>query len=165
VREAPRAEARACSRALEIVIGIAASVPYLIAIAIIVTAIISPTPAGSKPMTRTISRQDLLTRLLSKTPPVVVEALPEGYYIKGHIPRAVHLPHDRVRALAPALLPDRNAAIVAYCASATCQNSHIAADTLRAMGYTDVSVYAEGKQDWTEAGLPLETGAVAAHAA
>jgi rhodanese-related sulfurtransferase len=115
--------------------------------------------------TLTISRQDLLARLLGNAPPVVVETLPEGYYAKGHIPRALHLPHDRVRALAADLLPDRNAAIVTYCASATCQNSHIAADTLRAMGYADVRVYAEGKQDWSEAGLPLEAGPASLQAA
>jgi rhodanese-related sulfurtransferase len=112
-------------------------------------------------MTHTISRQDLLARLLGKQPVVLVEALPESYYLKGHLPGALHLPHDRVRALAPALLPDKSAAIITYCASATCQNSHIAADTLRAMGYADVSVYAEGKQDWSETGLPLETGSAA----
>jgi rhodanese-related sulfurtransferase len=109
-------------------------------------------------MTRTISRQDLLARIESNEPLVVVEALPERFFLEGHLPGALHLPHDRVRELAPALLPDHSATIVTYCASATCRNSHIAADTLRSMGYTDVSVYAEGKQDWAEAGLPLETG-------
>jgi rhodanese-related sulfurtransferase len=107
-------------------------------------------------MTRTISRKDLLAALESQQPPVLIEALPERYYLEGHLPGALHLPHDRVRELAPGLLPDKARAIVTYCASATCPNSHIAAETLRAMGYSDVSVYAGGKQDWTDAGLPLE---------
>jgi rhodanese-related sulfurtransferase len=29
---------------------------------------------------------------------------------------------------------------------------------LAAMGYTNVRDYAEGKQDWIDAGLPVETG-------
>jgi rhodanese-related sulfurtransferase len=116
-------------------------------------------------MNRTISRQDLQAKLQGGQPPVLIEALPERYYLEGHLPGAVHLPHDRVRELAPGLLPDRSASIVAYCASATCQNSHIAADTLRAMGYSDVSVFAGGKQDWVEAGLALETGRAASKAA
>ena len=107
-------------------------------------------------MTRTISRQDLRAKIEGKEPVVVLEALPEGYYVKAHLPGAINLAHDKVRELAPALLPDRNAEIVTYCASATCRNSHIAADTLRARGYTRVSVYAAGKQDWIEAGLPVE---------
>jgi rhodanese-related sulfurtransferase len=113
---------------------------------------------------RTISRQDLHALIGRRDPLVLVEALPAGYFAKGHLPGAINLPHNKVREMAPSLLPDRNAAIVTYCASATCRNSHIAADTLRAMGYTIVRVYAEGKQDWTEAGLPVETDAAAAAA-
>jgi rhodanese-related sulfurtransferase len=109
-------------------------------------------------MNRTISRQDLQAKLESRQPLVLIEALPERYYLEGHLHGALHLPHDRVRELAPSLVPDRSASIVAYCASTTCQNSHIAADTLRAMGYSDVSVYAGGKQDWVEAGLALDKG-------
>lgn len=108
-------------------------------------------------MIRTISRQDLQARIERKEPLVILEALPESYYQTGHLPGAFNLPHDRVRDLAPVLVPHKDTAVVTYCASATCRNSHIAADTLRGMGYTDVSVYAEGKQDWIEAGLPLET--------
>jgi rhodanese-related sulfurtransferase len=108
-------------------------------------------------MTRTISRQDLQARIERKEPIIILEALPESYYLKGHLPGALNLPHDRVRELAPELVPDRNAAIMTYCASASSRNSHVAAEILRGMGYTDVSVYAEGKQDWIEAGLPIET--------
>jgi rhodanese-related sulfurtransferase len=116
-------------------------------------------------MTRTISRQDLQARIEARQPIVVLEALPEGHYVKAHLPGSINLPHDKVRELAPRLLPDRNAEIVTYCASATCRNSHIAADTLRAMGYANVSVYAEGKQDWIEAGLAIEVGQPPAQAA
>ena len=108
-------------------------------------------------MGHTISRDDLQAKIDGKDTIVLIEALPEGYYLKGHLPGALNVPHDRVRELAPALIPDKTAEVITYCASATCQNSHIAADTLRAMGYTNVRVYAEGKQDWVEAGLPLET--------
>jgi len=68
---------------------------------------------------------------------------------------------DQVRELAPALLPDLHAPVVVYCASDTCQNSHIAARVLEQIGYTDVAVYAGGKKDWSEAGLPVERGSIA----
>lgn len=42
----------------------------------------------------------------------VVEALPEPYSRKGHLPGALLLPHDAVDALAPTLPPDKGAAIV-----------------------------------------------------
>jgi 3-mercaptopyruvate sulfurtransferase SseA len=53
------------------------------------------------------------------------------------------------------------AEIVVYCANRQCQNSHIAAHHLSVLGYTNVSVYTGGKQDWEEAGLPFESQAEA----
>lgn len=102
-----------------------------------------------------IDRSTLQQRLDRVT---LVEALPEKSYRDGHLPGAKHLPHDQVRRLAPGLLPDQAAEIVVYCASATCQNSHIAARILEQMGYANVAVFAGGKQDWQDAGLPLEVG-------
>lgn len=95
---------------------------------------------------------------------VFVEALPQKYYRDGHIPGARHLPHDQVTELAPKVLPDRTAEIVVYCASSTCQNSHIAARRLEQLGYTHVAVFPGGKKEWLEAGLTLEpsVGAIAA---
>jgi len=107
-------------------------------------------------MSKLIDRSELQRRLGAVNRPILVEALPEKYYRDGHLPGARHLPHTEVAERAASVLPDRNAAIVVYCASATCQNSHIAARLLEQRGYTDVSVYAGGKQDWTEAGLALE---------
>lgn len=107
-----------------------------------------------------IDRSTLQQRLGKAT---LVEALPEKYWRDWHLPGAKHLPHDRVKELAAGVLPDRNAEIVVYCASSTCQNSHIAARVLAQMGYANVAVYPGGKQDWQEAGLPVAQGeAVAA---
>lgn len=87
---------------------------------------------------------------------VLLEALPARYYEAEHLPGARLLPHDQVAALAPSVVPDKQQAIVVYCANAACQNSHIAAAELARLGYGDVAVYAAGKQDWIEAGLPVE---------
>jgi rhodanese-related sulfurtransferase len=111
-------------------------------------------------MIKSINREQLLERLARNPTPILVEALPEKYYRDWHLPGARHMPHDQARALAARVLPDRAAPVVVYCSSATCQNSHIAARVLEQMGYSDVSVYAGGKQDWDEAGLPVERGAV-----
>ena len=64
-----------------------------------------------------------------------------------------------MRDLAPRLLPDKDAAIVVYCANDPCPNSGIAAHVLGKLGYTNVRDYEGGKQDWRDAGLPLEQGA------
>jgi rhodanese-related sulfurtransferase len=109
-------------------------------------------------MTRTISRDDLLLRLGATPRLVLIEALPERYFRDGHLPGALHMPHDKVRELAAGALPDKAAEIVVYCASATCRNSHVAAAHLESLGYGKVSIYAGGKEDWQAAGLALEPG-------
>jgi rhodanese-related sulfurtransferase len=103
-----------------------------------------------------IDRDTLKDKLQTAAAPTLVEALPEKYWRDGHLPGAKYLPHDQVKQLAPVVLPDRDAEVVVYCANANCQNSHIAARVLEQIGYRNVAVYAGGKQDWQEAGLPVE---------
>ena len=102
-----------------------------------------------------ITRAGLSEALLSKSPPIVFEALDRKYYDNGHIPTARVLPPAEVDRV-PTFLADRDQAIVLYCASATCQNSHQAAARLAQEGYCNVSVYVGGKADWVDAGLRLE---------
>ncbi len=103
----------------------------------------------------TITRTELAT-LIDAGAVTVVEALPAAYYEQGHLPGAINIPHTEVRELAPALLPDKDAPIVVYCANLPCPNSGIATHVLTKLGYANVRDYAEGKADWAEAGLPLE---------
>ena len=109
-------------------------------------------------MEHTITREQLSTLLASANPPLLLEALPAKYFDDAHLPGARNMPHDAVAELAPRLAPDKTAPIVVYCANAACQNSHIASVRLKQLGYTDVQVYAAGKQDWIDAGLPVEHG-------
>ena len=107
-------------------------------------------------MTSLISRQALEARIAAGDV-IVVETLAAPYYESGHLPGAINIPHTQVEELAPSLLPDKDAAIVTYCSNTACQNSSVAAAILAKLGYTNVAKYAEGKQDWLEAGLPLHT--------
>jgi len=105
-------------------------------------------------MTIQLTLDQLNARRAANPRLVLVEALPEKYFRDGHLPGARHLPHDRVADLAASVLPELSAEIVVYCASKTCQNSHIAARELTKRGYTQVAVFAGGKQEWVDAGLP-----------
>jgi rhodanese-related sulfurtransferase len=109
-------------------------------------------------MIQTMTREQLRAHLENGASLTLAEALPEKYYAAQHLPGAIHLPHDRVRELAPARLPDKDQTIVVYCANVNCRNSHIAAQELTQLGYRNVFVYAAGKQDWIDAGLPTERG-------
>lgn len=102
-------------------------------------------------MIKTLNRNELQARLAANPQLVLLEALPAKYYDDWHLPGARHFPHDRARELASAVVPDKAAEIVVYCASRTCRNSNIAAGVLGQLGYANVAVYAGGKEDWREA--------------
>lgn len=107
-------------------------------------------------MSGTITRTELAEAIAAKGV-VVLEALPTTYFEAEHLPGALNVPLDDLDELAPVLVPDKSAAVVTYCSNTSCNNSAMAAERLRAMGYTDVRAYEGGKQDWIEAGLPVES--------
>ncbi|MFI6155103.1 rhodanese-like domain-containing protein [Kitasatospora sp. NPDC051170] len=107
-------------------------------------------------MTALITRDDLAAAIETGSV-TVVDTLGGDHYARQHLPGALALVRDDVDTLAPALLPDLHAAIVTYCSNPACANSGQVADRLTALGYTDVRKYREGIQDWTEAGLPVES--------
>ena len=106
-------------------------------------------------MTALISR-DALKAAIDAGTVTVVDALGGEYYAKQHLPGAVPLAPGDVDALAPAVLPDRDADIVTYCTGPSCPNSGQVADRLTALGYAHVRKYREGIEDWAAAGLPTE---------
>lgn len=68
---------------------------------------------------KTITRDELKAKIDRHDNFVLVETLAKEYYRHSHLPGAINLPPDRVRALAPAMLPDKSADIVVYCATFT----------------------------------------------
>jgi rhodanese-related sulfurtransferase len=104
---------------------------------------------------REIETEELAVRLSSSVPPIVAEILGPQYFNRGHLPGAVNLPLDGFSENASRLLPEKGAEIVVYCASATCQNSDIAARKLVSLGYRNVRLYRGGKAAWQDAGHPL----------
>lgn len=110
---------------------------------------------------RKISREELKGKLDRGEEVVVVETLGPAYYEDSHLPGAINIPHTRVDDLAPGTLPDKTAQVVVYCSNRACQNSPQAAKRLDSLGYEHIYDYEEGKQDWIEAGLSIESGAAA----
>ena len=108
-------------------------------------------------MTTLISRTDLQAAIDAGTV-IPVDALPESYYAQQHLPGALNLVADDVEDRAATLLPDKNAAIVTYCSNTACPNSSQVAAMLTSLGYRNVRKYAEGIQDWVQAGLATESG-------
>lgn len=67
----------------------------------------------------TISRDELKEKIERKDDFTLVETLPLTAYQHAHLPGAINMPSDKVKELAPGLLPDKDADIVVYCASLT----------------------------------------------
>lgn len=68
---------------------------------------------------QTISRDELRKKIEERAQFLLVETLPEASYHHAHLPHALNLPSDKIKELAPTLLPDKKAEIVVYCASPT----------------------------------------------
>jgi rhodanese-related sulfurtransferase len=107
-------------------------------------------------MAATITR-DELQRRITDGGITVLEALPVSYWEAEHLPGAIAFPLDDIDGQAARLLTDKAAPIAVYCSNAVCNNSHVVAARLTELGYTSVFRYTEGKQDWIEAGLPVES--------
>jgi rhodanese-related sulfurtransferase len=67
-------------------------------------------------MEGTISTEDLKAKLGRKQITVVETLAPERYR-EAHLPGALNLPPERIKELAPQLLPNKGAEIVTYCTS------------------------------------------------
>ena len=103
------------------------------------------------------SDNEKLTGYQKITPVVVKERLDKGEkliivdvrtkeeYDSGHIANSLLIPYDEIEKKAPALLTDKNAAIIVYCR--TGRRSEIAAKALIGMGYTNVADMG-GIRDW-----------------
>lgn len=103
-----------------------------------------------------IKRDELKQKLDHPRKSLLVEALPTKDFCHLHLPGAINIPADQVRTLAPELLPNKDHfEVIVYSAGPTCHASERVARELVAMGYSKVRCYACGKQDWTDAGLPV----------
>jgi rhodanese-related sulfurtransferase len=98
---------------------------------------------------------ELLEELSSSDPPVLVEALGAAYFADAHLPGAINIPPGQVDRIVRHLLLDVRSRIVVYCSGA-CESSRIVARRLIELGYSKVAVYAGGKEEWVEHGLPVE---------
>jgi len=66
-------------------------------------------------MENTISTKDLKAKLDRKDAVTVVETLAPERYREAHLPGALNIPPDKIKELAPHVLPNKNAQIVTYC--------------------------------------------------
>ena len=76
---------------------------------------------------------------------IILDVRTQEEYEAGHIPGAILIPYDQIEQKAGELLPDKDQLILVYCRSG--RRSKIAAETLVALGYTNIQEFG-GIIDW-----------------
>ena len=107
---------------------------------------------------KSISREEL-KQAIDRGEVILVDARSPDKFHLSHLPAALNIPAGKAAELAPQLIPDKNAALVTYCVNFTWKLSEQLARELETLGYRNVRTYEEGRQDWMNAGLPLEGSA------
>ena len=103
-----------------------------------------------------VSLNELKTKLDGGSAVTLIETLSADEYKRGHLPGAINIPSNQIAELSGSGLPDKSAEIVLYCSGPKCHASENAARELEQVGYSNISVYAEGKEGWLKAGMQLE---------
>ena len=86
--------------------------------------------------------------------PVILDVRTDEEFAAGHVPGAVHLPHDEIETRGESLPDDRETEIVVY--SLNGDRAYIAVTHLRAVGYSHVIMLEGHWLWWQEAGRPVE---------
>jgi len=92
---------------------------------------------------------------------VFIDARPARVFKKGTIAGSINIPDTKFYEYKDQLPADKNVAVIAFCGGFKCEKSHIVADKMLAMGYTNVVVYAGGVPEWKAAGYPMAKGGAA----
>lgn len=105
-----------------------------------------------------IDSAQLKTWLTGKSKAVLVDSRTHEEYIQAHIPGAISIPANEMKAKAAALPKDKNTPIIFYCRGLGCTLSSAAAHDAVAMGYTYLMIYQAGMPDWLLQGNPVQKG-------
>ena len=87
-------------------------------------------------------------------PVILIDVRDEADYDEEHLPNAVSLPRGYLELDIDEVAPDQDAHIVTYCGGGT--RATLSANTLKIMGYDNVSVLTGGFRGWKSEGLPTE---------
>jgi rhodanese-related sulfurtransferase len=89
---------------------------------------------------------------------VLIDARTQTEYQEAHIRTAVGIPLSVLEKDGSALSFPKNARLIFYCNGVKCGKSGKSALIARSLGYTDISVYADGMPVWEEKGYPIYAG-------
>lgn len=100
---------------------------------------------GEKDMYVEITAEDAKKIMDSGEDFVILDVREQDEFDQGHIPGAILIPYTKIANKAEEMLPDKDKQILVYCRSG--RRSKIAAESLAALGYTNVKEFG-GIMDW-----------------
>jgi len=96
---------------------------------------------------------------------LILDVREPGEFTEGHLPGALLVPRGLLEIKADAEYPKREPAlenrsgpVITYCTGGSGARSALAAQTLKRMGFTNVTCLQGGLDAWSAAGKPVETG-------
>lgn len=106
---------------------------------------------------KTINRMQLKEKL-ERNGVTLVDILSPEAYKEFHLPHALNVPlGEDFESAVQQVVRNKSQPVVIYCQDVQCNASAKAAQKLEELGYTDVFDYEDGKVDWKDAGMPVET--------
>ena len=100
-----------------------------------------------------ITADDLLERLKSPQPPVLLDVRTPLEFAAGHIAGAINIPHEQVPARITELVAHKERDIVIYCRSG--MRASQAARTLQQHGFARLAFLTGHMQGWHTSGRPI----------
>jgi molybdopterin/thiamine biosynthesis adenylyltransferase/rhodanese-related sulfurtransferase len=97
--------------------------------------------------------EDLVRRLKSDTPPVVIDVRDPDEYRDGHIEPATNISRGFLEFRVGSVVGDPTTPVVLYCQTGL--RSVLAAKALKELGYANVINLQGGYQKWAQSGLPV----------
>lgn len=101
-----------------------------------------------------MSMNELIERMKSDQPYLLVDARPWDLYDRCHMPGAISMPEEDVEAYADKF--DRNMDIIIYGSAIFCNESTMTALRFARMGFIHVYDYGGGLMEWLQYGNPSE---------
>lgn len=124
------------------------------------TTLVAAAPFAIAPAA-TVSLADFRTAAETKSA-LILDARPAVFYERGHVPGAMNLSRDDFandyHRLAATLKAAQAKPIIVYCSGGACHDSRLVANALLSLGFSNVSIYPGGWEEWSAAHLAQATG-------
>ena len=105
-----------------------------------------------------LTAEQVIEIILSKSDLIVIDSRKKEEYIKGHIEGAVNMLNTRMtKAGLDEIVPDKSTTILFYCNGDRCLRSSDAVEKALSWGYKNIFWFRGGWKEWTDKRLPVIT--------